>query len=133
MAAGLPEPEREYQFAKEIGRKWAADLAWPEYRILFEIEGAAFGNVVNCAPGSWTTKKVKGAKVKVVFDRWEQVRLGGRHNTGQGMQNDCEKYSYAAILGWLVVRATTTMIRDGLAIDLLTSAFKEQKNRGYPK
>jgi hypothetical protein len=39
------------------------------------------------------------------------------------MQADCEKYSQAAILGWTVIRVTTTMIRDGQAIDLLVQAF----------
>jgi hypothetical protein len=49
------------------------------------------------------------------------------------MQADCEKYSWASILGWVVVRATSTMIRDGLAIDLLEAAFREQRQRGFPK
>jgi hypothetical protein len=40
------------------------------------------------------------------------------------MQSDCEKYSWAAILGYTVIRATTTMIRDGAAITLLEAAFK---------
>lgn len=133
IAAKLPEPVQEYPFAETIGRKWRADLAWPSYRILFEIEGAAFGNLIHVAPGSWTTKKVNGEKQKVVFDDWQQVRLGGRHNVGAGMQNDCEKYSQAAILGWLVVRATGPMIRDGLAIELLEAAFAARRREGYPK
>jgi hypothetical protein len=49
------------------------------------------------------------------------------------MQADCEKYSQAAILGWMVVRATTTMIRDGLAIMLLESAFHARRKEGYPR
>lgn len=133
MAAGLPPSTPEYQFAKSIGRKWAADHAWPEYMILFEIEGSNFGNVVRAGRGTWTTKRVKGEKVRVEIPEGEAIRLGGRHNTGAGMQADCEKYSWAAILGWCVVRATTTMIRDQIAIELLEAAFREQKKRGYPK
>lgn len=137
LAAGLPIPEPEYEFASAIGRKWAADYAWMEYRILLEIEGAAFGNVINCAPGSWTTKTVRNAlgekeKIRVTLQPWEKVRLGGRHNTGAGMQADCEKYSQAAILGWMVVRVTTTMIRDGIAIKLIEAAFAARKREGYP-
>ena len=40
------------------------------------------------------------------------------------MQADCEKYNRAAILGWLVIRATTTAVRDGIAIRDLVDAFK---------
>lgn len=124
MAAGLPEPKPEFTFAESIGRKWAADLAWPEWKILFEQEGAAFGNLIMAAPGSYTTVRTRFGKEKRTFDKWTPVRVGGRHNTGAGMQGDCEKYSRAAILGWTVIRATTTMIRDGLAITLLEDAFK---------
>jgi hypothetical protein len=42
------------------------------------------------------------------------------------MQADCEKYSWAAILGYTVIRATTTMIRDGIAITLIEAAFREK-------
>jgi hypothetical protein len=49
------------------------------------------------------------------------------------MQADCEKYSQASILGWIVVRATTTMIRDGYAITLLEAAFAARRSQGYPK
>lgn len=133
MAANLPEPKPEYQFAESIGRKWAADLAWPEYRILFEIEGGSFGQAVHVGAGAWTTKKVKGQKIRVNLEPNEIVRIGGRHNTGVGMRADCEKYSWAAILGWVVVRSTPEMIREGHAITLLEAAFREQKKRGYPK
>lgn len=39
-AARLPEPVREFVFAPP--RKWRADLAWPERRILVEVEGGTF-------------------------------------------------------------------------------------------
>lgn len=127
-AAGLPDPEPEFEFAAKIGRKWAADLAWPEWKILFEQEGSAFGNVIHCAPGSWRTVPGKKGQPprKVTESEWTTVRLGGRHNTGAGAQADCEKYSWAAILGYTVIRATTTMIRDGIAITLLEAAFREK-------
>lgn len=52
--------------------------------------------------------------------------VGGRHNTGVGLTGDCLKYSWAAILGWCVVRATPPMIRDGSAIELVKEAFKRR-------
>lgn len=39
-AVGLPEPVREYQFAPP--RKWRADFAWPERRLLVECDGGTF-------------------------------------------------------------------------------------------
>jgi very-short-patch-repair endonuclease len=36
---GLPEPEREYKFAKSIKRLWRADFAYPTLKILIECEG----------------------------------------------------------------------------------------------
>lgn len=38
--AGLPNPTIEYQF--EPTRKWRADLAYPEHKLLIEIEGGGF-------------------------------------------------------------------------------------------
>lgn len=40
--AGLPPPEREYQFAPP--RKWRFDYAWPGRGVAVEIEGIDFGN-----------------------------------------------------------------------------------------
>jgi hypothetical protein len=133
LAARLPKPVMEYQFATTLGRQWAADYAWPEYRILFEVEGAAFGNAVHVGTGAWTTRRKGGQSIRVALEPGTVVRLGGRHNSGVGMQADCEKYSQASILGWIVVRATTTMIRDGYAIGLIEAAFEARRREGYPK
>jgi len=104
-AAGLPPPELEFYFAKAIGRRWRFDFAWPDRKIALEIEGAVFGRTETTIDG-------------------RTVRVGGRHNTGAGLQADAFKYNRAAMLGWLVVRATTTMVRDGHAIAELVDAFK---------
>ncbi len=37
-----PEPVPQYQFAKEIGRKWAFDFCWPEKLVAVEIDGGEF-------------------------------------------------------------------------------------------
>ncbi len=37
---GIPEPEREYQFARP--RRWRFDYAWPEYRVALEVEGGVW-------------------------------------------------------------------------------------------
>jgi very-short-patch-repair endonuclease len=45
--------------------------------------------------------------------------INGRHQRGQGFQNDCEKYNAAAILGWHVLRFTTDMVNSGTMLDTL--------------
>ena len=38
---GIPEPVKEYPFAKPL-RVWRADFAWPEYSLIVEIEGGVW-------------------------------------------------------------------------------------------
>lgn len=47
----------------------------------------------------------------------------GRHVRGRGFEDDCVKYSEAAIQGWLVVRVTTDMVDRGEAITLIGRAL----------
>ena len=42
VAVGLPRPTPEYQFAKDIGRRWKTDWAWVPQKIALELEGGAF-------------------------------------------------------------------------------------------
>jgi very-short-patch-repair endonuclease len=41
---GLGEGIREFQFAKCLKRRYAADLAWPGHKILLELEGGVYSN-----------------------------------------------------------------------------------------
>jgi len=41
-ATGLPEPEREHHFAKDIKRYWQFDYAWVAQRVAAECEGATW-------------------------------------------------------------------------------------------
>lgn len=88
--AGLPEPERELRFLAP--RRFRADFAWPELRVILEVEGGTWGR--------------------------------GRHNTEPGYSNDAEKYSLAAIAGWCVVRVTSRMMKEGLALRLIRRALE---------
>jgi hypothetical protein len=47
----------------------------------------------------------------------------GRHLRGRGFEADCFKYGEAAILGWRVIRVTSSMIRGGEALDLIARAL----------
>ena len=63
-AAGLPEPVREYLFARSIKRQWRADFAYIQERILFEVEGGLYtrgrhvrgkGYEEDCKKYNWAT------------------------------------------------------------------------------
>jgi hypothetical protein len=125
VEAGLPEPEQEFSFAKAIGRNWRFDFAWPFYKIALEIEGALFGGrVINVGAGAFEYRTIRGVKQHVPVVGI--VRLGGRHNTGAGQVADMEKYNHAAILGWCVVKATTTMVRDFQVVPFVQLAFRHR-------
>ena len=49
---------------------------------------------------------------------------GGRHTTGSGFEKDCEKYAEALILGWRVLRVTSTMVKKRTAINYIQMMIK---------
>lgn len=61
---------------------------------------------IECEGGTWTGKGHAGGK---------RYRL------------DCEKYDWAALMGWKVLRFTKGMIDDGEAIELIKRALKGGK------
>lgn len=64
---GLPTPERNYLFAKAIGRKWAFDLAWPDRMLAIEIEG-----------GIWTQgRHTRGRGFEGDIAKYNQATLMG--------------------------------------------------------
>jgi very-short-patch-repair endonuclease len=44
IATQLPRPKRQYHFAAEWEppRKWAADFAWPDHKLILEVDGGMF-------------------------------------------------------------------------------------------
>lgn len=48
----------------------------------------------------------------------------GRHTTGSGFTSDAVKYNLAAIDGWLVLRVTGQMVKNGEAIGFLERALR---------
>lgn len=110
-AAGFPDGEPEYRFAVTIGRRWAFDWCWPTYRVAFEREGGEF-RPVNC-PACGHRKTV----------------FVSRHHSRDGLEADATKYNQAAVMGWLVIRATPRMIRDGRAAGDLIAALTERASK----
>jgi very-short-patch-repair endonuclease len=91
----LPDPEREYLFASQLGRRWRFDFAWPDRLIALEIEGLV-------------VMRING-----------QLQVMGRHASITGFKEDCEKYAWAAVLGWRVLRFEQSQVKSKLAIDML--------------
>lgn len=81
-------------------RRWRFDYAWPGLKVVLEKEGGVF----------------MGGR--------------GRHTSGKGFTDDCEKYSVAASMGWLVIRATTTQIRKQAFVPWLADALALRENGG---
>ena len=44
-AVRLPEPTREFPFAKQWGRGWRLDFAWPEAKMAVEVQGGGWMQV----------------------------------------------------------------------------------------
>lgn len=71
-ALKLPAPEREYQF--DPSRGWKADFAWPEHRLIVEVEGLG-------GPGGGRHQRPKGFRedcrkyLRAVVLRWTVVRV----------------------------------------------------------
>lgn len=102
-ASGFPEPVTEYPFAKDFGRRWRFDFAWPALMLAVEVDGGAW------VPG------------------------GGRHTRGAGFAADHDKMNRAMLLGWRVLRFTSRHLTDGSALADLAEALGSQPRRlGYP-
>ena len=54
----------------------------------------------------------------------------GRHSRGAGFTNDCGKYNLAAKLGYRVLRFTSNMIKDGLALRTIEEVLNEKAQAG---
>ena len=49
---------------------------------------------------------------------------GGRHTRGRGFELDAEKYNEAALSGWLLLRVTGAMVKDGRALRTAEKAIE---------
>jgi very-short-patch-repair endonuclease len=96
--AGIPF-EREVMFAAPK-RRWRADFA------VYQV----FAGMLSQRP-----------ELLVEIDGG--AFIGGRHSRGQGVANDCEKTSAAAILGYRVIRTTPAQVADGTALSWIQQAL----------
>lgn len=66
-----------------------------------------------CWPDNMLIVEVEGAT-------W----TNGRHNRGSGFDADCEKYAEAVIIGYRVLRITSTHLKTGQAIQWIEKLLK---------
>lgn len=90
---GLPTPERQYRFAKGMKRQFESDFAWPELKLLVEVEG-----------GIWK-------------------RGGGAHSHPLDVERDIERRQYAVLLGFFVLPVITDEVTSGKAIAVIQRAL----------
>ena len=101
----MPIQAREVRF--HPARQWRIDFAWPHLKIGVEFEGGIFAIGKACL--------ICGQKP-----------MGG-HTRGRHYESDCMKYAEAALHGWIIIRTTENLIKNGTTIDLIERAFAMRK------
>lgn len=89
---GIPPAVREFAFCP--GRRWRSDFAWPDARLLVEVDGGTYG----------------------------AGRASG-HTSVSGMARDREKDAHAAILRYHVIRVDSKAVRSGQGADWVAQFF----------
>ena len=84
---GLPRPREQFKFHDT--RRWSSDFAWPDKKIIVEIEG-----------GIWR-------------------RGGGAHSHPTNILRDIEKYNNAALLGYRLFRFSDRELKNGEAMRIM--------------
>lgn len=100
----LPPPTPlEQQLSAAQLPAWETEYQFaPGRRWAFDVAWPAFQIALEVEGGTW---------------------VQGRHVRPLGFEEDCRKYNRAATLGWLVIRATTAMVRRGQVLGELRAAF----------
>jgi len=82
--AGLPEPQASFRFAQRIGRKWEADFAFHDHKLLVEVEGKEWGGRHTRGKG-FINDCEKYAEAQILG--WRVLRIPGTwvHN-GEGVR-----------------------------------------------
>jgi len=108
-ASDLPEPVRQYKFVRDV---------------------------VGDGPGIRARVKEAGLKDWRFDFAWPDIKLAveveggawtrGRHTRGKGFVGDMEKYNYAAVCGWTLLRFATNHLTNGYAIQMIERMIKEK-------
>jgi len=98
---GLPDPVPEHRVLST--RRFRFDFAWPDRKIALEIEGGFFGTGRRCPV-------------------CRQLPRSG-HSSVRRLKDDADKYSYAAALGWTIIRRWPDALLTDETRSMLTAAF----------
>jgi len=100
--------QRQYFFAKSLRRMWRFDFAIDRYKVAVEIDGIV-------------VRWINGQRVCM-----------GRHASIGGIQDDNEKINTAILLGWSVLRFTSSEVksRNPLAMTLRVLASRGWRQYG---
>lgn len=80
---GLPEPTREFTFAKP--RRWRFDLAYPDLKIAIEVEGGIFINGAHTRGKGYEDDLEKYNKATLLG--WKLIRVSaGMIKSGDALQ-----------------------------------------------
>lgn len=74
--AGIPEPVREYRFAKSIGRQWRFDAAYPDKLVAIEVEGGIWVHGRHNRGAGYEEDLLKYATATVMG--WRVLRFGSK-------------------------------------------------------
>lgn len=100
---GLPAPKPHFKFHSK--RKWSVDFAWPDFKIIVEIEG-----------GIWS--------------RWKSGQYSGTgHSHPLGILRDMEKYNAAGFLGYRVFRFAGDEVKSGEAVTFIQAVLEQAKDQ----
>jgi hypothetical protein len=91
---------REYHFARDVGRDFRLDFAWPDRCCAVEVQG-----------GGWMRPDKEGNR-------------RGAHGGGEALERDCEKLTLAFALGWHVAAVTPAQIKSGRAVQWIVAALE---------
>ena len=64
--------------------------------------------------------------LKVAVEVEGGIWIGGRHTRGKGFLADLEKYNYAAVAGWCVLRCQPSTLMSGAFLQLLRQALSSR-------
>ena len=113
----LPTVQREFYFAKSIGRRWRFDFAFLDFHLAVEVEGIVVRSLWAAELAGGTPREAAGRITNVLKVERLVVAMGG-HATITGLREDCEKYNTAAMLGWTVLRFEQAAIKPQHAINM---------------
>lgn len=106
-ALGLMEGcQRQYKFHPT--RRWAADFAWPDAYYVLPCDTLArpCPFILEVNGGTYITGRGRGA-----------------HSRGPRQRQDYEKWSEAALLGWVVLLVDSKDVREGRHVELVMRAM----------